>query len=80
MRQTNIIWVAMVLGCTVMDKIVSQTLPFISGSEKRSTVSYSYWVIGIVKFSQNRSISFKIEYYFFRICCPSLGFIVNVSI
>lgn len=46
MRQTNIVWVGMVLGGTVMDKLVSQTLPFLqSGSEKRSTVLYSYRVI-----------------------------------
>lgn len=42
MRQTNIIWVGMVLGCTVMDKLISQTMPFIS--ERRSTVLYNYRV------------------------------------
>lgn len=34
MRQTNIIWVGMALGITVIDKFVSQTLPFIKGHEK----------------------------------------------
>lgn len=50
MRQTNIIWVGMVLGCTVMDKLISQTLPFIKGSEKRSTVSYNYRVDRTINF------------------------------
>lgn len=45
MRQTNIVWVLMVFGSTVMEKLVSQTLPFIQGSEKRSMVSYSFRVI-----------------------------------
>lgn len=41
MRQTNIIWVGMALGCTILDKIISQTMPFIKDQEKRSTVNYS---------------------------------------
>lgn len=44
MRQTNIVWVLMVFCCTVIDKLVSQTMPFIQGSEKRSTVSYNFRV------------------------------------
>ncbi|XP_055305543.1 putative Dol-P-Glc:Glc(2)Man(9)GlcNAc(2)-PP-Dol alpha-1,2-glucosyltransferase [Sitodiplosis mosellana] len=43
MRQTNIVWVGMILGTTIMDKLISQTLPFIKkDSEKRPTNSYSY--------------------------------------
>lgn len=47
MRQTNIVWVGMALGCTVMDKVISQTLPFIKekDKEKRSTNSYTFKVV-----------------------------------
>lgn len=41
MRQTNIVWVGMFLGCTFMDKIISQTLPFIKGAEKRSSYTFN---------------------------------------
>lgn len=34
MRQTNIVWVGMFVGWTFMDKVVSQTIPFIKGAEK----------------------------------------------
>lgn len=44
MRQTNIVWVGMALGCTILDKIMSQTMPFIKDQEKRSTVNYSFKV------------------------------------
>lgn len=44
MRQTNIVWVGMALGCTVLDKIISQTMPFIKDQEKRSTLNYSWKV------------------------------------
>lgn len=67
MRQTNIIWVGMVLGWTVMDKLVSQTLPFISGSEKRSTVLYNYRVrTNNFLFHMNHK-SINIANLFFRI-------------
>ncbi|XP_031626049.1 putative Dol-P-Glc:Glc(2)Man(9)GlcNAc(2)-PP-Dol alpha-1,2-glucosyltransferase [Contarinia nasturtii] len=42
MRQTNIVWVGMILGYSIMDKIISQTLPFIKDSEKRSNNSYNF--------------------------------------
>lgn len=45
MRQTNIVWVAMVLGYTIMDKLISQTLPFIKGTEKRLNSAYKFQVI-----------------------------------
>lgn len=44
MRQTNIVWVGMALGCTVMDKIISQTLPFIKEKDKRPAHSYTFRV------------------------------------
>lgn len=45
MRQTNIVWVGMALGCTVIDKLISQTIPFVKGYEKREKfVLYSFKV------------------------------------
>lgn len=44
MRQTNIVWVGMALGCTVMEKLISQTLPFIKDSEKKCTNPYTFQV------------------------------------
>lgn len=44
MRQTNIVWVGMALGCTVIDKVISQTLPFVKGEEKRQITSYTFKV------------------------------------
>lgn len=44
MRQTNIVWVGMILGYTTMDKLISQTLPFIKDSEKRTNNSYNFQV------------------------------------
>ena len=46
MRQTNIVWVGMSLGITVIDKFVSQTLPFIKGNEKygKADIIYSFKV------------------------------------
>lgn len=42
MRQTNIVWVAMALGTTMVDKLISQTLPFIKGHEKTAISTYVY--------------------------------------
>lgn len=42
MRQTNIVWVGMALGTTVIDKFVSQTLPFIKGNEKYGKSEHIY--------------------------------------
>lgn len=42
MRQTNIVWVGMALGITVIDKFVSQTLPFIKGNEKYGKSEHIY--------------------------------------
>lgn len=42
MRQTNIVWVGMALGMTVMDKFVSQTLPFVKDADKTSKVDNVY--------------------------------------
>lgn len=39
MRQTNIVWMGMALGTTFIDKLISQTLPFIKGHEKDATSS-----------------------------------------
>lgn len=55
MRQTNIVWVVMVLSSTIMDKIISQTLPFVKNdsickkdSEKRANSSYNFQVFEII--------------------------------
>lgn len=50
MRQTNIVWVAMALGTTVIDKVVLQTLPFIKGNERygRPDLVYTFQDIGAV--------------------------------
>lgn len=40
MRQTNIVWVGMFVGWTFMDKVISQTIPFIKGAEKRSSYTF----------------------------------------
>lgn len=42
MRQTNIVWVGMALGMTVIDKFVSQTLPFVKDADKMSKVDNVY--------------------------------------
>lgn len=63
MRQTNIVWVGLILSSTIMDKIISQTLPFVKNdsickkdSEKRTINSYSYQVFEII-------MSFSDEFY-----------------
>lgn len=50
MRQTNIVWVAMALGTTCIDTLVSQTLPFIKQNERygRSDHVYGFRDIGAV--------------------------------
>lgn len=53
MRQTNIVWVGMFLGYTCMDKLVSQTLPFIKGMEKRS--AYTFHV-------KKKTIKFRLKF------------------
>lgn len=62
MRQTNIVWVGMILSSTIMDKIISQTLPFVKNesickkdSEKRTTNSYNFQVFKII---MNASVDF----------------------
>lgn len=42
MRQTNIVWVGMALGMTVIDKFVSQTLPFVKDTDKTSKLDNVY--------------------------------------
>lgn len=42
MRQTNIVWVGMALGMTVIDKFVSQTLPFVKDADKTTKVDSVY--------------------------------------
>lgn len=42
MRQTNIVWVGMALGMTVLDKFVSQTLPFIKDADKTNKMDNVY--------------------------------------
>lgn len=42
MRQTNIVWVAMALGTTCIDKLVSQTLPFIKQNERYGRSDHVY--------------------------------------
>lgn len=46
MRQTNIVWVGMAMGCTVFDKLISQTLPFVKKEDKRQITSYTFGVSG----------------------------------
>lgn len=41
-RQTNIIWMGMALGTTFIDKLISQTLPFIKGHEKSASSNIAY--------------------------------------
>lgn len=43
MRQTNIVWVGHALGVTAMDKLVTQTIPFLK-DRKRSTTPYTFSV------------------------------------
>lgn len=57
MRQTNIVWVAMALGTTVIDKLVGQTLPFIKQNERygRSDHIYSFGdILAVVLFYAKR--------------------------
>lgn len=42
MRQTNIVWVGMALGMTVIDKFVLQTLPFIKDADKTGKIDHLY--------------------------------------
>lgn len=43
-RQTNIVWVGMALGMTVIDKFVLQTLPFIKDADKTGKVDHLYTI------------------------------------
>lgn len=60
MRQTNIVWVGMALGTTVIDKFVSQTLPFIKGNEKYGKSEHIY----TFKASEHTT-EFSIDHFFF---------------
>lgn len=42
MRQTNIVWVAMLFGTTVIDKLVFQTLPFIKQNKSYGRTDHVY--------------------------------------
>lgn len=50
MRQTNIVWVGMALGMTVIDKFVSQTMPFVKDADKTTKMDsvYTFKVMIIV--------------------------------
>lgn len=51
-RQTNIVWVALTFGCTFLDKLMIQTIPFVKGhdsDEKKNLENYSLLVSAQIK-------------------------------
>lgn len=58
MRQTNIVWVVHALGSTAIDKLVSQTLPFLK-DRKRSASPYSFHVSRLHQTEKNTPNLFK---------------------
>lgn len=77
MRQTNIVWVAMVLGYTIMDKLISQTLPFIKGTEKRLNSAYKFQVFNFNIYDFH-DIIYTYRIFNCRIFSQCLDFISNV--
>ncbi|XP_037037118.1 putative Dol-P-Glc:Glc(2)Man(9)GlcNAc(2)-PP-Dol alpha-1,2-glucosyltransferase isoform X1 [Bradysia coprophila] len=48
MRQTNIVWVGMAFGMTVIDKFCIQTLPFIKDADKTGKIDHLYTLQDII--------------------------------
>ncbi|KAJ6633375.1 putative Dol-P-Glc:Glc(2)Man(9)GlcNAc(2)-PP-Dol alpha-1,2-glucosyltransferase [Pseudolycoriella hygida] len=87
MRQTNIVWVGMAFGMTVIDKFVSQTLPFVKDADKTSKIDHVYTfkdIIAVAGFYLKRFYlipkQFKLlAFYLFGYLLVILAFIVFVT-
>lgn len=67
MRQTNIVWVGFALGTTVMDKFVSQTMPFIKSSTPKPNIKSETY------FCYTFKVCTTIENYLFFVIALSIS-------